>query len=396
MKRSLQFPEHVHQILLKQYRNRCRKWLANQGNWPLAISLGCPKESEVIEQPDTIRTWGSTWQIWQGPGELIWCKRRWRILGTQRLPERLILHSPEEVAVWVGEAVRWKQAESRYKRLLDLWPALQTCLSHHFEVLADYTEEDIERLIAMLKWLETNPSSNLYPRQLPIAGVDTKWLEARRTLITELLSTLQEHISDTLDFYQSCGLKKSPNVIRMRVLDQVLRDHLGGLSDITAPLKDFAQLNIPISHVFIVENLQTGLAFEDLPGAIVLMGLGYNVDVLSYLPWLNFTDCTYWGDLDTHGFAILSRARSYLPNLKSVLMDETTLLNYQALWVDEKGQHLATELPFLTNMEQAVYQRLKQQFWGENIRLEQERIPWDYAWQIINKNLITKDQFIFK
>jgi hypothetical protein len=72
----------------------------------------------------------------------------------------------------------------------------------------------------------------------------------------------------------------------------------------------------PVSHVFIVENLQTGLAMSDMPGAVVFMRLGYNVDVLARLPWLARARCIYWGDVDTHGFAILHGARSYIPELK--------------------------------------------------------------------------------
>ncbi|ODU07508.1 MAG: hypothetical protein ABS84_16155 [Rubrivivax sp. SCN 71-131] len=94
---------------------------------------------------------------------------------------------------------------------------------------------------------------------------------------------------------------------------------------------------------------------------------------------VKYAKCIYWGDLDTHGFAILHRARSYLPSLQSVLMDEDTLLRHKALWVDEKEQHPAAELTLLTEAEQEVYQGLKRQRWGQNVRLEQERIAWDAA-----------------
>jgi len=44
------------------------------------------------------------------------------------------------------------------------------------------------------------------------------------------------------------------------------------------------------------------------------MRLGYAVDVLGQLPWLQEAQCIYWGDIDTHGFAILNRARTYILN----------------------------------------------------------------------------------
>jgi hypothetical protein len=89
--------------------------------------------------------------------------------------------------------------------------------------------------------------------------------------------------------------------------------------------------------------------------------------------------------LDTHGFAILNRARGYLPELKSVLMDEETLRNHQDLWVEEKDQHSAETLPLLTDPEQAVYQAIKRNAWGQNVRLEQERITWGVAWRTLQQ-----------
>jgi hypothetical protein len=220
---------------------------------------------------------------------------------------------------------------------------------------------------------------------LPVSGLDSKWLDGRKGLLTDLVAAIQEDSSNDLDFYQRCGLKAPPFLVRMRVLDQALRSRIGGAGDITAPVEDLAGISLIPSHVFIVENLQTGLAMSDMLGAVVFMRLGYNVNVLAGLPWLIHAKCIYWGDLDTHGFAILHRARSYLPKMQSVLMDEVTLLRHKALWVEEGEQHSAAELSLLTEAEQEVYRGLKRQRWGQNIRLEQERIAWDTAWSALQQ-----------
>lgn len=52
------------------------------------------------------------------------------------------------------------------------------------------------------------------------------------------------------------------------------------------------------------------------------------------------------GDIDTHGYA-MHRARRHLPQLRSVLMDEATLLQFPTLWSTEVSQSSATELPYL-------------------------------------------------
>ena len=386
----MKLPEDVRQALVRRFQSKHREWLigdAGESLWPLEVALGAPTEQAALRQVDGVRAWVSAWQGWQGVGTLSWCERRWKALGVQRLPEKLALRGPEDVAMWIGESARWERAQSRYRALIARWPVLAQQLPRYFDVLADYSDADYQRLTEMLDWIASHPNSNLYPRQLPVSGLDSKWLDGRKGLLTDLVAAIQEDSSSDLDFYQRCGLKAPPLLVRMRVLDQSLRAHVGGVGDITAPVDDLAGISWPVSHVFIVENLQTGLAMPDMPGAVVFMRLGYNVDVLARLPWLARARCMYWGDLDTHGFAILHRARSYIPELQSVLMDEETLLRHKALWVDEAAQHSAAELTLLTKDEQQLYRDLKQQRWGQNVRLEQERIDWTTAWNVLQRSL---------
>ena len=386
----MKLPEDIRQTLVRRFQSKHREWLigdAGESQWPLEVPLGVPTEQAALRQVDGVRAWVSAWQGWQGVGTLSWCERRWKALGVQRLPEKLALRGPEDVAMWIGESARWERAQSRYRSLIARWPVVAQQLPRYFDVLADYSDADYQRLTEMLDWIASHPNSNLYPRQLPVSGLDSKWLDGRKGLLTDLVAAIQEDSSSDVDFYQRCGLKAPPLLVRMRVLDQSLRAHVGGVGDITAPVDDLAGISWPVSHVFIVENLQTGLAMSDMPGAVVFMRLGYNVDVLARLPWLARARCMYWGDLDTHGFAILHRARSYIPELQSVLMDEETLLRHKALWVDEAAQHSAAELTLLTKDEQQLYRDLKQQRWGQNVRLEQERIDWTTAWNVLQRSL---------
>ena len=386
----MKLPEDVRQFLARRLHSKHREWLIgdpSQSPWPLEIALGIPTEQAALRQVDGVRAWVSAWHSWQGVGTLSWCERRWKALGVQRLPEKLALNGPGDVAMWVGESARWERAQSRQRTLTARWPVLAQQLPRYFDVLADYGDADFRRLAEMLGWIVNHPKSDLYPRQLPVSGLDSKWLDGRKGLLTDLVAAIQEDSLSDLNFYQRCGLKAPPLLVRMRVLDQTLRARIGGVGDITAPVDDLAGIHWSASHVFIVENLQTGLAMSDMPGAVVFMRLGYNVDVLARLPWLARAKCLYWGDLDTHGFAILHRARSYIPELQSVLMDEDTLLQHEALWVDESAQHPAAKLTLLTEQEQQLYQALKQQRWGQNVRLEQERIDWAAAWSVLQRSI---------
>lgn len=389
----MRFPEDVQKQLLRRFKNRHREWLEASSNgenpegdvWSLEVNLGIPTENQALKQVADVHAWVAAWQSWRGTGSLFWSNRRWRKLGTQRVPEKLVLGSPAEVSLWIGEAERWDRAQQRYRDFIGRWPRLADKLARYFDLLADYSEVDYRRLVDMVAWIERNPTSNLYPRQLPVSGLDSKWLEKRKGLLADLVDAVRGESSSEGDFFQRCGLKAPPQLIRLRILGNDLRQRVGGLEDISARWEELADLDLPVSNAFIVENLQTGLAFDDLPGSIVIMQLGYGVDVLGRLPWVAKAHCIYWGDLDTHGFAILSRARTYLPELKSILMDEETLRSHQDLWVEEKAQHGTEILPLLTDAEQAVYQAIKRNTWGQNVRLEQERIAWDVAWKALQQ-----------
>jgi hypothetical protein len=327
-----------------------------------------------------VRAWQARWHEWRGEGEVAWVERRWSSVGTQRLPDSVIFGGPTQVTRWLGEADRWQRAEHRYTLLLKRWPSLAENVTAHFDVLADYLDDDFRRLLAILEWLESHPNDDLYVRQLPIEGVDTKWLLVRKSLVASLLRVIRGESDNNKDFYALAGIRQEPVLIRVRLLDVDLRRVTGGLEDITAPVEDLARLRLPLRRVYIVENLQTGLAFEDLPSAAVFMRLGYAVDLFGEISWLREVPCFYWGDLDTHGFAILDRLRRYLPHTQSLLMDETTLLDHQYLWGEENKPVDGATLPFLTPAEHKLYTDLCNHRWRPRLRLEQERIPWKYAW----------------
>jgi hypothetical protein len=136
---------------------------------------------------------------------------------------------------------------------------------------------------------------------------------------------------------------------------------------------------LPVDRVFITENEINGLAFPNVLGSLVIFGLGYGLDRLSEVSWLHRREVHYWGDIDTYGFHILDRLRALLPAVKSFLMDRQTLLEHESLWVQESNPYRA-ELSRLASSEQALYDDLRHNRFGERVRLEQERIS--YGWLV--------------
>ena len=84
-----------------------------------------------------------------------------------------------------------------------------------------------------------------------------------------------------------------------------------------------------------------------------------------------------WGDIDTHGFAILDQLRGYFPAVASFLMDRQTLLAHCSHWGEEPdpARH---DLMRLTPEETAVYDDLRFDRHRPRLRLEQERVGFGW------------------
>ncbi|HEY9133550.1 MAG TPA: Wadjet anti-phage system protein JetD domain-containing protein [Dyella sp.] len=385
----MQFPEKLHARLRSLWVSRRARWLRGEGDWPLALPLKQPTERQAMDQWPVFDHWLRSWHT-EAAGQVTWEVTRWRQVGDQSLPTCWSFDSPSSVAATLGESPRWQRAKRRFVRLAQ-WPMDEHAaerwseqLSRDFDVLADWEEGAFEQLVRVVEWLWRHPRSGLYPRQLPIAGIDSKWVERRSGLVGAWVAAL--HGSQRREFYQASGLRAYPDRLRMRILDPALRAYWRGCSDIEAPVADFMQLEgFYPECVIMVENLATGMAVQDLPGTIVFMRRGYAVEALAQLPWLKEVPLLlYWGDIDTHGFAILNRLRSYVPRVRSLMMDDAAVLeSFADLVGEEPRQAGAEDLPLLSVQERRLYQCLR----GigdspvmQGRRLEQERIAWDFAW----------------
>ncbi len=147
----------------------------------------------------------------------------------------------------------------------------------------------------------------------------------------------------------------------------------GAFSELSVRADEFAAPPPGAGRVYVIENEITYLAFPLPVGAIVIFGGGYAVDVLEPLGWLADLNLVYWGDIDTHGFAILNRLRHRFGRARSMLMDRATLLAHRGQWVTEPRPTAAT-LDLLDAEEADLYRDLVDGALGPSVRLEQERI----------------------
>lgn len=97
--------------------------------------------------------------------------------------------------------------------------------------------------------------------------------------------------------------------------------------------------------------------------------------MLANAEWIRECEIYYWGDIDTHGFAILNQLRARFPDAHSLLMDRETLMAHQSLWTREPSPE-RRDLARLTSAEGALYDDLRDNRLGAGVRLEQERIAF--------------------
>jgi hypothetical protein len=179
----------------------------------------------------------------------------------------------------------------------------------------------------------------------------------------------------TTQFCRRYGFKDKPLRIRLRVLDAALAlPGFGPDQDITLTQADFARLALPVRRVFITENEVNFLAFPPVAGSVVIFGAGYGFEVLLGAAWLQHCSVYYWGDIDSHGFAILDQLRAHLPHAQSLLMDEATLHAHRAQWVTEPAP-ATRQHSRLTAPEAALCQSLI----AGQTRLEQERLAFGWV-----------------
>ena len=106
---------------------------------------------------------------------------------------------------------------------------------------------------------------------------------------------------------------------------------------------------------------------------MVIFGAGYGFNNFASVEWMRDHIIHYWGDIDTHGFAILNQLRAFFPRAASLLMDRETLMEHETLWGVEPSPETGT-LTRLTSEESRLYDQLRHNELGNQIRLEQEKI----------------------
>ena len=351
--------------------------------WPLRLNLKSPGAADLAHRFEAVRDWVQV--IAATPYVRIeWREWNHRVQGRQRLPASVWVDVLADAVAWIGKTRQVERFGQEWQQTARAQPAMLAWLSRRsLQALELYDRWD--RLLAVVAWLQAHPRPGVYLRQLDAPGVDSKFIEAHRGVLGELLdlalpaAAVDSTASGVSQFTRRFGFLDKPVRIRLRLLDPTLPVLPGcsGRCDLTLDATSFAALALPVERVFITENETNFLAFPALERAIVLFGAGYGWEALAQAQWLRRCALYYWGDIDTHGFAILDQLRSHFPHVASMLMDRETLLEHRAHWGEEPDP-VCHDLMRLTPDEAVVYDELRFDRLQPRLRLEQERIGFGW------------------
>jgi hypothetical protein len=360
--------------------------------FPYEVRLRQPGNAEMGEQFDAVRAWIAA--LWNDSRErkgygyvLVWRDINHRQLGRNSIPAAALIPSEADALRLIGRGADARRFDALAATTLSAFPALRPWVRANPLVLVEQGDT-WPQVLAVLDWFVRHPRPGIHLRQLDITGVDSKFIETRKGLLTQLLDHVmpaEALVADALgvrQFELRYGLLSKPPLIRFRLLDA--EHFIGGLSDLTVPVAQFASLQSRVERVFVTENEVNALAFPDVRSSMVVFGGGYGIDRLAQVDWLRSRELLYWGDIDTHGFAILDRLRAHLPHARSILMGADTLHAHRPLWGEEDPDKRYTgELARLTPAERALFIELRDDRHAQRLRLEQERISYTWAAEAI-------------
>jgi hypothetical protein len=364
-------------------RRKTSTWLSGLAEGekfvPFRIPVRGPGVADLGARFDEVRKWTGEWErAARGPLRVEYKKVGGRSFGVNEIPCAAWIETYEqawELLGAAGDAARLARlVEQTEAECPSLVPWLVRRPAKALELAAEW-----DRLLATVTWIDSRDVSGMYLRQVDVPGVDTKFIGQHRGVLSELLDLKldPQRVQGEADgFERRYGFRRKPGYVRFRLGSGLAR---GGFSELTVRVDELTGPPAGIARVYIVENEVTYLALPLAADAIVILGGGYAVGLLEPLTWLADLDVVYWGDIDTHGFAILDRLRRHFPDVASMLMDRDTLLAHRSQWVTE-GAPARASLTALSPEELGLYRSLVAGDYGLAVRLEQERVSFARVW----------------
>ena len=366
-------PDELATRLARQWQNadlREQRLLKSE-SWPLRLPIGKPSGGAVRNRIDQVRQHLQRWRK-QTVGQVLWQSARFQSTSEPiDIPTEWCLNTPSE---WVratgnNEIKREYQILSQLASALD--PRYHSLILRRRSLVMDKPVSEVIRSGQLALQLSPGCAQGKPLRALSIAGIDSKFFERNRQLITQMLDILFEGQASETGLEAFLGAEdEGHHWLLVADLDSTLLS----FSQMRVRASELQHTPLPSRRILLVENERCLHQLPAMPGTIAVLGSGLNLSWLQ-ADWLSKKVVAYWGDIDTWGLTMLARARSYLPQLTPLLMNREVFLKIAPESAVEEPQTAQPSAPGgLSQREKKLYDLLLQ---SERGRLEQEFLPPD-------------------
>lgn len=191
--------------------------------FPKRLALKCPTSAQMASRFDEVRAWiGELRMMSHCRVEMREFKHR--VFGANTVPQEAWIDTLEDALALIGK----RRDVARFTALIDM-----TCEKQPYALKwlakrpmrALELSDDWSLLLEIVAWRLAHPCPDVYLRQIDIPGVHSKFIEAHRAVLAELLDIVlpKEAINQTTSgvnqFAKRYGFRDKPERIRFRVLD---------------------------------------------------------------------------------------------------------------------------------------------------------------------------------
>lgn len=372
-------PRQLAEQLLRQWQRgdwREQHLLPPKPAWPLRLPIGAPDPHIFRDDGGRIRQHLQLWRAItaQGPGQVEWMPRQYRGGATPvDIPVHWVL-GPSDCAAAFSQygGDSGAQASADYHALAALLPQVDACfhplLLRRLSLWRSASVDQVVTATHIALQLEPGYALGRPLRALAIDGNDSKFFERHAGLVTALLDERFDGEASRQGLVAFLGAAPEGD---HWLLVAPLADGLLPFRRQRVAASELQATALPAKRILLVENERSLHQLPTpLPDTIAILGAGLNLGWLC-APWLQQCSVAYWGDIDTWGLAMLGTARSHLPYLHALLMDDATFNEHRAMAVAEPA-HAQMPPSGLLPDEIAFSQTLRTL---ESGRLEQEFLP---------------------
>ena len=340
-----------------------------------------------IGRPDGVLVENNPTQLWQhveswrqvNAGFVVWKEQRYRNASEAiALPHQWIMERPSD---W-DQACADPQIADDYELLSHLIaqtdPLFHARLIRQLPQIRNLPEAEILQVVQVSMQLQPGIAQGKPLRALSIAGTDSKFFERHRRLLIRLLDLrFADEVSEQ-------GLEEFLGAVSEKdhwLLLTVLQPDLLPFQQMRVRASELMQASPPARYILVVENEQCLHQLPPLADCMVILGAGLNLNWLQ-AEWLADCHLAYWGDLDSWGLAMLSKARAFQSHVQPLMMERAVFDQFEACAVIEPVPYRGEALQALSKQELALFDYLQQR---EKGRLEQEFLPAEWVADVVRK-----------